>query len=303
MTTATTAADGVVTVDINDDTKAKINNAATNKLDNLTSDGEQKVKSLSAWKVKANNSNAETVTGGDTVAFNDGSNITITQNGKTFTVATKNDVNFNTVTATTKVTTPAVEGLTNTSWTPGTTTPVSGRAATEDQLKAVDTQVATNKDAIAKNKDNIDKNKDNIAKNADNITKNATEIATNKGNIATNTAALARKISLGGNTGSTTEKSLSTGDVKFNVKGAGLVTTSAAGDDVTVTVTEKAVKQEAVKAVTMATADPNGAITVTPELSADKDTATYKVGIDPTKVAETTKLTYKDNDGADKTVT
>ncbi|MCQ5178320.1 hypothetical protein, partial [Faecalibacterium prausnitzii] len=38
MTTATTAADGVVTVDINDDTKAKINNAATNKLDNLTSE-------------------------------------------------------------------------------------------------------------------------------------------------------------------------------------------------------------------------------------------------------------------------
>ena len=303
MTTATTAADGVVTVDINDDTKAKINNAATNKLDNLTSDGEQKVKSLSAWKVKANNSNAETVTGGDTVTFNDGSNIAITQNGKTFTVATKNDVNFNTVTATTKVTTPAVEGLTNTSWTPGTTTPVSGRAATEDQLKAVDTQVATNKDDIATNKANIDKNKDNIAKNADNITKNATEIATNKGNIATNTAALARKISLGGNTGSTTEKSLSTGDVKFNVKGAGLVTTSADGDDVTVTVTEKAVKQEAVKAVTMAAADPNGPVTVTPELSADKDTATYKVGIDPTKVAETTNLTYKDNDGADKTVT
>ena len=303
MTTATTAADGVVTVDINDDTKAKINNAATNKLDNLTSDGEQKVKSLSAWKVKANNSNAETVTGGDTITFNDGSNIAITQNGKTFTVATKNDVNFNTVTATTKVTTLAVEGLTNTSWTPGTTTPVSGRAATEDQLKAVDTQVATNKDDIATNKANIDKNKDNIAKNADNITKNAAEIATNKGNIATNTAALARKISLGGNTGSTTEKSLSTGDVKFNVKGAGLVTTSAAGDDVTVTVTEKAVKQEAVKAVTMAIADPNGPITVTPELSADKDTATYKVGIDPTKVAETTNLTYKDNDGADKTVT
>ena len=310
MTTATTAADGVVTVDINDDTKAKINNAATNKLDNLTPDGEQKVKSLSAWNVKANNSNAETVTGGDTVTFNDGSNIAITQNGKTFTVATKNDVNFNTVTATTKVTTPAVEGLTNTSWTPGTTTPVSGRAATEDQLKAVDTQVATNKDDIATNKANIDKNKDNIAKNADNITKNATEIATNKGNIAintqniaTNTAALARKISLGGDTGNTTEKSLSTGDVKFNVKGAGLVTTSAAGDDVTVTVTEKAVKQEAVKAVTMAAADPNGPITVTPELSADKDTATYKVGIDPTKVAETTNLTYKDNDGADKTVT
>ena len=310
MTAATTGADGVVTVDINDDTKAKINNAATNNLDNLTPDGEQKVKSLSAWKVKANNSNAETVTGGDTVTFNDGSNIAITQNGKTFTVVTKDDVTFNSVTAGSKVTAPAVEGLTNTSWTPGTTTPVSGRAATEDQLKAVDTQVATNKDDIATNKANIDKNKDNIAKNADNITKNATEIATNKGNIATNTqniatntAALARKISLGGNTGSTTEKSLSTGDVKFNVKGAGLVTTSAAGDDVIVTVTEKAVKQEAVKAVTMAAADPNGPITVTPELSADKDTATYKIGIDPTKIAESTILTYKDNDGTDKTVT
>ena len=99
-----------------------------------------------------------------------------------------------------------------------------------------------------------------------------------------------------------------TGDVNLanstlNIKGAGLAKTTASGKDVTVTVSEKAVKQEAVKAVTMAAADPNGAITVTPELSADKDTATYKVGIDPTKVAETTNLTYKDNDGADKTVT
>ena len=99
-----------------------------------------------------------------------------------------------------------------------------------------------------------------------------------------------------------------TGDVNLanstlNIKGAGLAKTTASGKDVTVTVTEKAVKQEAVKAVTMAAADPNGPITVTPELTADKDTATYKVGIDPTKVAESTKLTYKDNDGADKTVT
>ena len=99
-----------------------------------------------------------------------------------------------------------------------------------------------------------------------------------------------------------------TGDVNLanstlNIKGAGLAKTTASGKDVTVTVTEKAVKQEAVKAVAMAAADPNGPITVTPELSADKDTATYKIGIDPTKVAESTILTYKDNDGADKTVT
>ncbi|ETJ40941.1 hypothetical protein Q604_UNBC05133G0001, partial [human gut metagenome] len=49
-----------------------------------------------------------------------------------------------------------------------------------------------------------------------------------------NKAAIARKISLGGNTGSTAEKSLSTGDVKFNVKGANGLTTVASGVDVTV---------------------------------------------------------------------
>ena len=62
----------------------------------------------------------------------------------------------------------------------------SGRAATEDQLKAVDDQVAANKD---------------------NITKNAGDIKTNKDNIDKNTTAIARKISLGGDTGSTDEKS------------------------------------------------------------------------------------------------
>ena len=72
--------------------------------------------------------------------------------------------------ATTGVITPQVTGLTNRDWTPGQTTPVPGRAATEDQLKAVDNQVATNKQ-----------------------------------NIADNTTAIARKISLGGNSGSTDE--------------------------------------------------------------------------------------------------
>ena len=43
--------------------------------------------------------------------------------------------------ATTGVETPQVTGLTNTAWVPGQTQPVSGRAATEDQLK-VDDQVA-----------------------------------------------------------------------------------------------------------------------------------------------------------------
>ena len=49
-----------------------------------------------------------------------------------------------------------------------------------------------------------------------------------------NTTAIARKISLGGNTGTTTEKSLSTADVKFNIKGENGLTTEAKDDNVTV---------------------------------------------------------------------
>ena len=263
----TTVANGDdVTVKLDDATKDKIDNAANQDLSNLTPAGKQQVKDLAAWNVVANGETAEKVQGGDTVKFINGDNIEITQAGKNFTIATKKDVTFDTVTAndtitapkvkaTTGVETPEVTGLTNKTWVPGQTQPVSGRAATEDQLKAVDDQVADNKDKIGKNADNIadnkkaiDKNaadiatnKDNIAANKDNITKNAGDIATNKADIAKNkdnidknTTAIARKISLGGDTGSTDEKSLSTGDVKFNVKGENGLTTVANGDDVTV---------------------------------------------------------------------
>ena len=210
----TTAANGVdVTVKLDDATKDKIDNAANRDLSNLTPAGEQQVKDLAAWNVVANNGTAEKVQGGDTVKFIDGDNVTITQNGKEFTVATKKDVTFDNVTANQKITAPEVSGLTNTTWVPGQTAPVSGRAATEDQLKAVDDQVAANKA---------------------NITKNAGDIKTNKDNIDKNTTAIARKISLGGDTGSTDEKSLSTGDVKFNIKGQNGIVTEANGDDVTV---------------------------------------------------------------------
>ena len=217
----TTAANGVdVTVKLDDATKDKIDNAANKDLSNLTPAGEQQVKDLAAWNVVANNGTAEKVQGGDTVKFIDGDNVTITQNGKEFTVATKKDVTFDNVTANQKITAPEVSGLTNTTWVPGQTTPVSGRAATEDQLKAVDDQVTANKANITKNADAIKANKDNIAANKEQIDKNTT--------------AIARKISLGGNTGSTDEKSLSTGDVKFNIKGQNGIVTEANGDDVTV---------------------------------------------------------------------
>ena len=256
----TTVANGDdVTVKLDDTTKGKIENAADQDLSNLTPDGKQQIKNLAAWNVVANNETAEKVEGGNTVKFIDGDNISITQNGKDFTISTKKDVTFDTVTATQTITapkvkaitgveTPQVTGLTNTAWVPGQTQPVSGRAATEDQLKHVDDQVAENKANIAdntakigKNADAIADNKQKIADNKDAITKNASEIAINKGdiasnkaNIAQNTTAIARKISLGGNSGSTDEKSLSTGDVKFNVKGENGLTTVANGDDVTV---------------------------------------------------------------------
>ena len=291
----TTVANGDdVTVKLDDATKGKVDNAADRDLSNLTPDGKQQVKDLAAWNVVANNETAEKVEGGNTVKFIDGDNISITQNGKDFTVSTKKDVTFGTVTATQTITapkvkattgveTPQVTGLTNTAWVPGQTQPVSGRAATEDQLKHVDDQVsenkakiadntdkigknaeaiadnkqkiadnkaaidknavdiatnkdniATNKADIATNKDNITTNKQNIADNKAAITKNAGDIAANKANIDKNTEAIGRKISLGGNTGSTDEKSLSTGDVKFNIKGQNGIVTEANGDDVTV---------------------------------------------------------------------
>ena len=217
----TTAANGVdVTVKLDDDTKDQIDNAANKDLSNLTPDGKQQVKALAAWNVVANNGTAEKVQGGDTVKFIDGDNVSITQNGKEFTVATKKDVTFDNVTVNQKITAPEVSGLTNTTWVPGQTQPVSGRAATEDQLKAVDDQVAANKGNIAANKDAINKN--------------AGDIATNKDNIDKNTAAIARKIYLGSDNGDTTKKSLSTDDVKFNIKGQNGIVTEANGDDVTV---------------------------------------------------------------------
>ena len=256
----TTVANGDdVTVKLDDTTKGKIENAADRDLSNLTPDGKQQVKELAAWNVVANNETAEKVEGGNTVKFIDGDNISITQNGKDFTISTKKDVTFDTVTATQTITapkvkattgveTPQVTGLTNTAWVPGQTQPVSGRAATEDQLKHVDDQVAENKaniadntdkigknaDAIADNKQKIAANKSAIDKNTGDIVTNKGDIASNKANIAQNTTAIARKISLGGNSGSTDEKSLSTGDVKFNVKGENGLTTVANGDDVTV---------------------------------------------------------------------
>ena len=80
-----------------------------------------------------------------------------------------------------------VTGLTNTAWNVNNPQAVTGRAATEDQLKTVNTQVNTNKDKIAKNTTDITQNTTDIGKNKQDIAKNKTDIAQNTTDIAQNT--------------------------------------------------------------------------------------------------------------------
>ncbi|WP_338945311.1 YadA-like family protein [Fusobacterium pseudoperiodonticum] len=83
----TSAAGTDVTVKLDAATRGKIDNAADKNLSNLTPAGVDKIKDTAAWKVKANSNAAETVKGGDEVVFKDGAGVTITQNGKEFTIA------------------------------------------------------------------------------------------------------------------------------------------------------------------------------------------------------------------------
>ena len=61
-------------------------------------------KDASSFKVKANATAAEDVKGGDTITFNNGDNIAITQTGKTFKIATAKNVTFDTATIGTNTT-------------------------------------------------------------------------------------------------------------------------------------------------------------------------------------------------------
>ena len=78
-------------------TAALANNAAKKDLSNIDQAGKDVIKDTAAWHVKVNSMAPETVKGGDTVTFNDGHNITITNTGKDITVATKKDVTFDKV--------------------------------------------------------------------------------------------------------------------------------------------------------------------------------------------------------------
>ena len=101
----TTEANGQsVTVGLDDatmntinNTAALANNAAKKDLSNIDQAGKNVIKDTAAWHVKVNSMAPKTVKGGDTVTFNDGHNITITNTGKDITVATKKDVTFDKV--------------------------------------------------------------------------------------------------------------------------------------------------------------------------------------------------------------
>ncbi|EEX67942.1 ESPR-type extended signal peptide-containing protein [Mitsuokella multacida] len=113
--------------------------------------------------------NTLTVSGGATNLAN-GNNIGVTANGSTLSLKLAKDITgLDTVTAggvkmgtqsdgndTTK-SGKYVTGLDNTTWTVGQTQPVTGRAATEDQLKSVSDVVNTNRTNIANNTEAIAK--------------------------------------------------------------------------------------------------------------------------------------------------
>ena len=111
--------------------------------------------------------------------------------------------------------------------------------------------------------------------------------------------ATTKGIGLTGDTGSTGNKYLKDGDVSFAVVGDGnLVSTSATATGVKVAVDAAKVKDLAVDAVTVSKdAQADNPITVTP--TAGTNSKDYAIGIDTTKLAGKTDLTYRANNDTD----
>ena len=120
-------------------------------------------------------------------------------------------------------TTGHVTGLQNKDWNVDNPVAVSGRAATEDQLKKVNDKVNTNKAAIDKNTGDINTNKQNITKNAGDIAKNKTDIAQNKQDISNINTKINKGLNFAGDTGTVSNRQL--GDT-VTVKGGATGTLS-----------------------------------------------------------------------------
>ena len=129
--------------------------------------------------------------------------------GNTIKVGTANPVTID-------GTTGHVTGLQNKDWNVDNPVAVSGRAATEDQLKKVNDKVNTNKAQI-------DKNKQDIADNKQNITNNANNIAQNKQDISNINTKINKGLNFAGDTGTVSNRQL--GDT-VTVKGGATGTLS-----------------------------------------------------------------------------
>ena len=333
-TTAKSLKDGNVSFNIKGDNKF-ISTAASGNDVTLTVD-EQAIKdaakSASSFKVKANTHAEEEIKGGDTIAFNNGDNIEISQTGKTFTIGTAKNITVDSVTAGNTVINTS--GLTN------GTTAITGTGVTTDKVTvgglSIDKTAGINaggkvisnvvsggttdsnaanigdvKQAVANLSQNLNitdgtnngtvdlKNQKLNVAGANGVTATVNNQTITVGLDADTVNATTKGIGLTGDSGSTGNKYLKDGDVSFAVTGDGnLVSTTATTAGVKVAVDAAKVKDLAVAAVTVSKdTQADNPITVTPTAGANsKD---YAIGIDTTKLAAKTDLTYRANSAAD----
>ena len=186
---------------------AAAENATDKDLSNLSTAGNTYIKNLAktaaAWNVSTNGSGTTAVSGGDTVNFVNGDNIAVTNTGRTITIGTAKNVSFDKVT---------VGGL--------SIDKTNGINAGNKEIKGLATGTTA---TSAVNKQQMD---------------DAVKAASDA------TAALGKNtIALVGDSGSTTAKKLSTSAIAFNIKGDtganALITTTATGDNVSITPTAK----------------------------------------------------------------
>ena len=294
-------------------------------------------KAGAAWNLTTNSSTTDktTVQGGDTVDLINGDNILITQDGtdkKKITVATKKDLTVDSITAGNTVmnTSGLTNGTTAITGTGITTDKVTVGGISIDKTDGINggnktiTNVASGgtTDTNAANIGDVKQAVANLSQNlniTDGTNNGTIDLKNQKLNVAgtngvtatvngqtvtvgldDNTVnATTKGIGLTGDTGSTGNKYLKDGDVSFAVVGDGnLVSTSATATGVKVTVDAAKVKDLAVDAVTVSKdAQADNPITVTP--TAGTNSKDYAIGIDTTKLAGKTDLTYRANNDTD----
>ena len=181
--------------------------AANKDLSNLSTAGNTYISNLAktaaAWNVSTNGSGTTAVSGGDTVNFVNGDNIAVTNTGRTITIGTAKNVSFDKVT---------VGGL--------SIDKTTGINVGNKEIKGLATGTTA---TSAVNKQQME-----------DAVKAASDATTALGN---------HTIALGSDSGSTTAKKLSTSAIAFNIKGDtganALITTTATGDNVSITPTAK----------------------------------------------------------------